>query len=55
MNCSKCGAPVKIIEGKEYYHCDYCGNFDVPNPNEDGVALRNEKSQYYCPSAIHNL
>jgi Zn-finger nucleic acid-binding protein len=48
MNCKQCGAPMKVEEEKEFFLCEYCGCYDFPNPNKDGVALLDEISPYNC-------
>jgi Zn-finger nucleic acid-binding protein len=49
MNCRQCGAPMNVEEGQNFFHCGYCGCYDFPNPNLDGVALLDEASPYPCP------
>ena len=31
------------------FHCEYCGGYDFPDLNLDGVALLDETSPYACP------
>jgi Zn-finger nucleic acid-binding protein len=49
MNCKQCGAPLKVEENQNIFRCDYCGSYDFPNPNLDGIALLDEISPYACP------
>ena len=49
MNCEHCGAPLKLISGRDYFFCDQCGNFHFPGPNRDGVSLLGETSDMSCP------
>jgi Zn-finger nucleic acid-binding protein len=49
MNCKQCGAPLTVEEGQDFFHCQYCGSYDLPNPNQDWVALLDEVSPYVCP------
>ncbi len=49
MNCKQCGAPLRVEEGQAFFHCQYCGSYEFPNPNQDGVALLDELSAYACP------
>ncbi len=49
MNCKQCGAPMSVEEGQDFFHCKYCGSYDFPNPNQDGVGLLDEISSYVCP------
>ncbi len=49
MNCKQCGAPLSVEEGQDFFHCQYCGCYEFPNPDLDGVALLDEVSPYLCP------
>ena len=49
MNCKQCGAPLSVEEGQDVFHCQYCGSYDFPDPNQDGVTLLDELSPYVCP------
>jgi Zn-finger nucleic acid-binding protein len=49
MNCKKCGAPMKVEENQDFFHCEYCGCFEFPDPNLDEVALLDEVSSLVCP------
>lgn len=55
MNCRQCGAPMKVEEGKNVFHCDYCGCYHFSDKNLDGVALLDEASPYDCPSCGRTL
>lgn len=54
MNCKHCGAPMNV-EGQNLFHCEYCGGYDFPDPNQDGVALLDELSPYVCPMCKKSL
>ncbi len=49
MNCKQCGAPMSVEEGRIFFHCDYCGGYEFPDANQDGVSLLDEISPYSCP------
>ncbi len=49
MNCKQCGAPLNVVKGQNYFHCEYCGSYHFPDPNLDGVALLAEVSPHICP------
>lgn len=49
MNCKQCGAPMSVEEGQDFFHCGYCGSYDFPDPNQDGVSLLDEVSPFDCP------
>ena len=40
---------MKVDDGQAFFHCDYCGCYDFPDPNLDGVALLDEVSTFACP------
>ncbi len=40
---------MDVDEDRNFFHCEYCGSYDFPNPNQDGVALLDEVSPYACP------
>lgn len=49
MNCEHCGAPLVVAEGRNFFHCQYCGSFQFPVPNQDGIALLDEVTPFTCP------
>ena len=53
MNCKNCGAPMSIEQN--LFHCKYCGGYDFPNPNQDGVALLDKLSSFACPICKKSL
>ena len=55
MKCKQCGAPLSVEEGQDFFHCQYCGSYDFPNPNQDGVGLLDELSTYTCPLCQETL
>ncbi|MCE1252106.1 MAG: zf-TFIIB domain-containing protein [Anaerolineae bacterium] len=55
MNCSRCGAPMNVVKGQTYLHCEYCGGYDFPDPNRDGVVLLDEAAPYDCPVCKQTL
>jgi Zn-finger nucleic acid-binding protein len=46
---------MKVEEGRNFFHCDYCGNYEFPDPNQDGVVLLDEISPYSCPICLKPL
>jgi Zn-finger nucleic acid-binding protein len=40
---------MSVEEGQAFFHCQYCGGYDFPEPNQDGVALLDETSSFVCP------
>ena len=49
MNCGNCGAPMKIVEGRDYFYCDHCSSFYFPSESRDGVRVLGELSHVDCP------
>lgn len=46
---------MKVAEGQNLFHCEYCGVYDFPDPNLDEVALLDEVSPYLCPACRKSL
>jgi Zn-finger nucleic acid-binding protein len=40
---------MSVEDRQDFFHCQYCGGYEFPNPNQDGVALLEEISSYICP------
>ena len=40
---------MSVEEGQAFFHCQYCGGYDFPEPNQDGVALLDEIASFVCP------
>ncbi len=55
MNCKQCGAPMRVEDGQAFFHCEYCGGYDFPEPDQDGVALMDEISSFVCPTCREPL
>lgn len=49
MNCSNCGAPLKFVEGRDYFVCEFCTTFHFNKPNQDGVHVLESYSGAMCP------
>ncbi len=49
MNCKHCGAPVVLKKNQKSYHCDYCGCYDFPDADRDGVTWLEGESTWLCP------
>jgi Zn-finger nucleic acid-binding protein len=49
MNCRNCGAAMQPVGGRAYFRCQYCGTFEFPQTNGDGVASLGEVTKYPCP------
>jgi Zn-finger nucleic acid-binding protein len=49
LNCENCGAPMRLVEGGDYYICDYCGTYRHPDPNLDGARVLDKPSDDSCP------
>ena len=52
MKCDSCGAPLKLVPGRDYYYCAYCTTFHYPpaaDPDADGVTSLGEAAEADCP------
>lgn len=52
MNCANCGAPMKLVEGRGYFRCDFCATLSFPEPraaSPDGVVPLGERTDTDCP------
>jgi len=54
MNCTNCGAPVELVEGRGYFYCDFCSTLKFPEKSdtqgsEDGVTPLGEDTDWDCP------
>jgi len=49
MNCLNCGAPMRLLDGRNCLTCDYCGSEYLPEKNEDGVRALDDASEFSCP------
>jgi Zn-finger nucleic acid-binding protein len=49
MDCNNCGAPMKLLDDRDYFVCEYCGTYGIPNEGRDGVRILSESSQVGCP------
>ncbi len=52
MNCTNCGAPMRLVDERDYFCCDFCSTFHFPEPLEtsaDGVTPLGEESDFDCP------
>ncbi|MBZ5578802.1 MAG: zf-TFIIB domain-containing protein [Acidobacteriia bacterium] len=49
MNCPNCGAPLHLTADQESFPCEYCRSVYVPEENEDGVRVLEDRSPLPCP------
>ena len=49
MNCSNCGAPMKLVLDRQHFHCEYCTSLYFPKENEDGIRVLEHNSETNCP------
>lgn len=54
MNCTNCGAPLRLVEGRGYFYCDFCSTLRFPEKeagqdSEDGVTPLGEDTNGDCP------
>jgi Zn-finger nucleic acid-binding protein len=55
LNCENCGAPLKLVPGRDYFFCEHCGSFHFPDANRDGVRQLGEASNMACPVCREDL
>jgi Zn-finger nucleic acid-binding protein len=55
MNCRNCGAALQPVSERTAFHCPYCGAFDFPAGNEDGVTVIGEATNHSCPVCAEEL
>lgn len=49
MNCINCGAPMRLVTGREYFVCDHCTTFHFPKESDEGVRVLGKATELYCP------
>ena len=52
MKCDNCGAPLTLLNRRDYYYCDYCATFHHPpaaDAADDGVIPLGEQTTMPCP------
>jgi Zn-finger nucleic acid-binding protein len=55
MNCHNCGAPLRLSPDKSYFICEHCTTLVFPEPDQQGVRVLEEKSEYHCPLCQEQL
>ena len=49
MNCSNCGAPMKLVLDRQHFFCEYCSSIYFPKENDDGIRILEHNSETSCP------
>jgi Zn-finger nucleic acid-binding protein len=49
LNCQNCGAPIKIVQGRDYFYCEHCSSLYFPTESRDGVRVLGELGGADCP------
>jgi Zn-finger nucleic acid-binding protein len=49
ISCHSCGAPMRLLAGRDYFVCDHCTSFHFPEKNDDGVRVLGGTSGQACP------
>lgn len=49
LNCSSCGAGMRMDDRKVRWECGYCGRVEVPNPDPDGLFVLGADTGLTCP------
>lgn len=56
MNCTNCGAAMKLVEGRGHFVCEYCKTMHVTDSaGGDAVTVLGELSDQQCPVCHVNL
>ena len=58
MKCDNCGAPLTLLNGRDYFYCDYCATFHYPpaaDASDNGIAPLGERTEMPCPVCRVNL
>lgn len=40
---------MRLVRAHDYFVCDYCGSYYLPDANRDGIRVLNEPSDLLCP------
>lgn len=49
MNCSNCGAPLRVAGPGSYLYCRYCSSLFFPAASQDHVDVIGIESELHCP------
>lgn len=52
MNCNNCGAPMTLVEGRDYFCCEFCSTLAFPSGPDDSpdrVTLLESSADEDCP------
>ncbi|UCD42981.1 MAG: zf-TFIIB domain-containing protein, partial [Chloroflexota bacterium] len=49
MNCTNCGAPMKLLLDRQHFFCEYCTTIYFPEENDDGILVLEHNSDTSCP------
>jgi len=49
MNCPNCSAPMRLVDQRDYFVCDYCGTFHFPRESAEGIRLLGKEADVDCP------
>jgi len=49
LDCDNCGAPMRLVQGRDYFACDHCSSFYFPTENRDHLRVLGELTSLDCP------
>jgi Zn-finger nucleic acid-binding protein len=52
MNCAGCGATMRVVGNRNYFHCVHCGGFHFPEETGEGVVSLGDRSTRSCPVCL---
>lgn len=56
MKCQNCAGALTFMEGRNYFYCEYCGSFQFPDENAEGVVVLQEAvDDLECPVCVKPL
>lgn len=49
MNCPTCGAAMRVVARRHYFHCEHCGRYHFPEGTAEGVVVLEGPAGLDCP------
>lgn len=49
MNCSGCGAAMRLVSNRGYFSCLHCGRYHFPEETDEGIGVLEEPAGADCP------
>lgn len=55
MNCTNCGAPLRLVSGRDTLYCEYCTTYHFPDETAEGILFLGIADKLGCPVCRTNL